>query len=391
MRRHLNGQVFGIVPLVTILFAHLLVAQESFYTAIPVAGGSPEVIAHFEQFGFPSLRTESWRTHLASPPEAAVASPGYQMASHLRPPSALEGLPKQAVKPKAAGAASGLFGSADYLNFHLIRRDLDYAISSLPGAIVITGGEIHELEHDTTPACRAMIGYQWANGWQLGLGYTTFQTTAFGSAEDGSGTLYATRSHPDLNRRAAQADASSGLKMSVFDLEARNSIHLGKRASLTLLGSFRWADFGQEFDVTYSGIDFPASGTVTSLTDNHAFGLRIGADARWDATDRLYLLGGAETSILYSDTSISLTETNGPATILSITDSYKQVLPVLGARVGGGGQYGKLNVELGYEMQTWFDLGDRMSFLDDQHLGVFSHSNHTVLMHGFYLRVGWQR
>ena len=34
--------------------------------------------------------------------------------------------------------------------------------------------------------------------------------------------------------------------------------------------------------------------------------------------------------------------------------------------------------------------GDRMSFLDDQHLGVFSNSNHTVLMHGFYLRVGWK-
>jgi hypothetical protein len=236
-----------------------------------------------------------------------------------------------------------------------------------------------------------MIGYQCANGWQFGVGYTAFQTTAFGSAEDGAGTLYATRSHPDLNRRAGQADANSSFNMNVFDLEVRNSIHLGQRASLTLLGSFRWADFGQEFDVTYSGIDFPASGTVTSLTDNHAFGLRIGADGRWDATDHLYLLGGAETSILYSETSISLNETDGPATIVSITDSYEQVLPVLGARIAGGGQYGKLNVELGYEMQTWFDLGDRMSFLDDQHLGVFSHSNQTVLMHGFYLRVGWKR
>jgi hypothetical protein len=35
--------------------------------------------------------------------------------------------------------------------------------------------------------------------------------------------------------------------------------------------------------------------------------------------------------------------------------------------------------------------GDRIIFLDDQHLGVFPHSNQTVLMDGFYLRVGWDR
>ena len=46
-------------------------------------------------------------------------------------------------------------------------------------------------------------------------------------------------------------------------------------------------------------------------------------------------------------------------------------------------------MEMGYEMQAWFDLGDRMSFLDDQHLGVFSHSNHNLLMDGFYFRLGW--
>ena len=72
-----------------------------------------------------------------------------------------------------------------------------------------------------------------------------------------------------------------------------------------------------------------------------------------------------------------------------MADTYSQVLPVLAASAGAGVQLGDLTLEAGDEMQAWGDLGDRMGFLDDQHLGIFSHTNHNLLMDGFYLRLGW--
>jgi len=305
-------------------------------------------------------------------------------------PTVTAGLPKlpPAAKPPAQ-PQGGLFGSAEYLNWTLRRRDQDYAISSLPGAIVISGGEIHELQHSGSPGFRGTLGYRLSNGWKVGVVYTGYETESAGSAEDGAGTLYATRSHPDLNRRAGLASAQSSFDMTVLDLEVRNTLALGDRATLTLLGSFRWADVEQAFSVTYDEIDFPVGGTVTSLASQDGFGLRIGATVRWDVTDHLYLIGGAETSLLHSNTSISLDETNGSTSIVDVADTYTQVLPVLGISTGAGVQLGDLTVEMGYEMQAWFDLGDRLGFLDDQHLGMFTHTNHNLLLDGFYLRLGW--
>ena len=376
--------------LMVVLMPAVLFSDDLFFPGQPVVAPAREMTTHLGQFGLPSLNTTVPRTPPAvqfreiEPYEAA-----YLMGARGRP-TAAEGLPKAPVADqKKEGTAPGIFGSAEYLNWTLRRRDQDYAISSDPGAIVISGGEIHELTYSGSPGFRGTLGYQLTNGWKVGLMYTGYETEATGSAVDGTGTLYATRSHPDLNRRAGIAAAQSSFDLTILDLEVRNSLQIGERATLTLLGSFRWADIGQAFNVTYDEIDFAAGGTVTALTSQDGFGLRIGALGRWDVTDHLYVVGGAETSLLHSTTAISLAETNGPATIVDVADNYSQVLPVLGASAGAGLQYGELTMEMGYEMQAWFDLGDRMSFLDDQHLGVFSHSNHNLLMDGFYFRLGW--
>ena len=386
----MNSRIFALI-LISASFIVLPAsssADDLAYPRHPVVSSAPEMSTHLGQFGLPGVRP---RATAASSKLAQIeqAEADYLIAAGDRP-TAVAGLPKMptAVKAKAQ-PEHGLFGSAEYLNWTLRRRDQDYAISSDPGAIVISGGEIHELQHQGSPGFRGTLGYRLSNGWKVGVVYTGFETESAGTAEDGLGTLYATRSHPGLNRRAGLASAQSSFDMTILDLEVRNSLSLGDRATLTLLGSFRWADVGQAFSVTYDGIDFPQGGTVTSLASQDGFGLRIGATARWDVTDRLYLIGGADTSLLHSNTSISLNETNGATSTVDVADTYSQVLPVLAASAGAGVQLGDLTVEAGYEMQAWFDLGDRMGFLDDQHLGIFSHTNHNLLMDGFYLRLGW--
>lgn len=383
-------QVYLLMALVTaVLFPTSVLGDDLQYAYHPVVDPAPELSSHLDQYGLPPITAHKGRA-----PASGRSQPGqfsdYQLMASAARPTAAAGLPKPspAAAPKA-DRAGGIFGAAEYLNWTLRRRDQDYAISSDPGAIVISGGEIHELQHSGSPGFRGTLGYELTNGWKVGVVYTGYEAEAAGSAEDGAGTLYATRSHPDLNRRAGVADAESSFDLTVLDLEVRHSLKLGERATLTLIGSVRWADVGQAFSVTYDEIDFTAGGTVTGLTSQDGFGLRIGALGRWDVTEHLYLVGGAETSLLHSTTDISLSETNGATMIVDVADTYQQVLPVLGASAGAGMQYGELGMEMGYEMQAWFDLGDRMSFLDDQHLGVFSHTNHNVLMDGFYLRLGW--
>jgi hypothetical protein len=377
-----------LASLTTIFLTATTSADDLQYPRHPVVSSAPEMSTHLGQFGLPGIRPPAT---VASTRLAQIGEGGaeYLIANADRP-TAAEGLAKLPVDAKAEGRRQrGVFASAEYLNWTLRRRDQDFAISSDPGAIVISGGEIHELQYQGAPGFRSTLGYRLSNGWKVGVVYTGFETESSGTAEDGLGTLYATRSHPDLNRRAGLASAQSSFDMTILDLEVRNSLTLGDRATLTLLGSFRWADVGQAFSVTYDGIDFPQGGTVTSLASQDGFGLRIGATARWDVTDHLYLIGGADTSLLHSNTSISLNETNGATSTVDVADTYSQVLPVLAASAGAGVQLGDLTLEAGYEMQAWFDLGDRMGFLDDQHLGIFSHTNHNLLMDGFYLRLGW--
>ena len=354
------------------------------YPGPAISGPANEMPSHLGQFGIPGQVT---RSH---PADDSLQPPADRNGSPTLVARRFDSIVAEATdKGKEANLASGLFASVDYLNWTLRRRDQDYAITSDPGAIVISGGEVHELEYSGAPGIRTLMGYQGSNGWKIGVGYMMYDTESQGSAEDGPGTLYATRSHPDLNRRAGTADASSSFDMYLLDLEVQNTLSLGNRAELTLLGSFRWAEVGQGFNVVYDGIDFPTGGVIDSRTDTSGFGLRIGANGRCELSDRIYLVAGAETSLLHATTNISLVETAGTTQTLDVADTYSQVLPGLGAHAGAGIQWGQLQVEMGYEMQAWFDLGDRMSFLDDQHLGIFSHSNHNLLMDGFYLRLGW--
>ena len=356
------------------------------YPGPAISGPANEMPSHLGQYGIRGQVIRSLPASEPLQPEVDQLRPRPQTLVARR----LDAIAAEASgKGKAADAESGVFASVDYLHWTLRRRDQDYAITSEPGAIVISGGEVHELEYAGAPGVRTLMGYQGANGWKIGVGYMMYDTESQGSAEDGLGTLYATRSHPDLNRRAGVATATSSLDMNMLDLEVQNTLTLGNRAELTLLGSFRWADVGQGFNVEYQGIDFPVGGVVDSRADTSGFGLRIGANGRCELSDRIYLVAGAETSLLHATTNISLVETAGSTQIVDVSDAYSQVLPGLGAHAGAGVQWGQVQIELGYEMQAWFDLGDRMSFLDDQHLGIFSHSNHNLLMDGFYLRLGW--
>lgn len=102
----------------------------------------------------------------------------------------------------------------------------------------------------------------------------------------------------------------------------------------------------------------------------------------------LCLIGVGDNSLVHTDTSISTNETNGATSTVDGADAYSQAHQVFAAPAGAGVKLGHLTLETVYETQARFHLDDPTGFLDDQRSGIFSHTNHNLLVDGFYLRLG---
>ena len=48
---------------------------------------------------------------------------------------------------------------------------------------------------------------------------------------------------------------------------------------------------------------------------------------------------------------------------------------------------GGFDLKLGYEINYWGGLADRLVFLDDTHEAMFSHETEDILMDGFFVRL----
>ncbi len=287
--------------------------------------------------------------------------------------------------------AKAWFADLDVKYWQMRRRDLDYAASSSNTALAIGEGTIHELVFDADSGFQASMGYATEDGWKIGFRYTNFRTDENDSLIRAPGeTLFSTRSHPKFNEEAITADVDSLFDMNVFDFEVRGPIVLSERASLNVFGGIRWADVDQEFSTIYDGFDF-VNGEIKNLHSMDAVGLRLGGEGTWTLLKGLYLFGGAETSLMYGSHETSLRETdeiNGVRDVLvNVSDKYQQAITSLSTTVGLGLNAKDYEFRIGYEFNVWYNLADRLVFLDDTHEAIFSHSNHDVVLDGFFARM----
>jgi peptidoglycan/xylan/chitin deacetylase (PgdA/CDA1 family) len=73
--------------------------------------------------------------------------------------------------------------------------------------------------------------------------------------------------------------------------------------------------------------------------------------------------------------------------IVDIEDDYDQINIVIGSNLGVGWKHDGFDFRIGYELNLWTNLADRLVFLDDTHEAVFSHTTHDVMFDGFYMRL----
>jgi len=301
------------------------------------------------------------------------------------------GVVKQDYVEIAGAVCPGWLVSVDYLNWNLYQRGTDFAVTTDDSALAIGSGSVQHLEMDRDSGFRANLGYRLASGWELAAGYTYFHTAATASAvEPAGGNMWATRSHPNENEEAATADAAGSFNYNVFDVEARSPWQQSCPVALQWFGGLRWADIGQDFQVTYDGVDFDNSvyRTSTSMT---GFGLRLGAESQWRWNSNWSLFGSAAGSLVYGRFHTQFLETNvsGADTIVDVRDDYRQAVPVVDAAVGVAWNRGPVQIRGGYEMANWFNLADRAMFPDNVHEGAYAPSSQDVLLEGLFLRLAY--
>ena len=282
------------------------------------------------------------------------------------------------------------FMTTEYSHLKMRRNDTDYALSNEGTTRAIGSGNIHELRFDRDDNFRAEIGIKLDDGWKLGVKYSNYRTFASDSvvAPEG-GNIFATRTHPEVNEVAENASSSFLFNSNIFDLELRGNLELSQHASMELFGGFRWAQIDQEMHSDYNGFDF-AQGVVEQTNNSNLFGLRIGTLGRYEVAANFYAFGGAEVSLLFGDHEVNLNESDAvgvPAMIVDIEDNYDQINIVIGANLGVGWKHDGFDFRLGYELNLWTNLADRLVFLDDTHEAVFSHTTHDVMFDGFYMRL----
>ena len=282
------------------------------------------------------------------------------------------------------------FMTTDYSHLKMRRNDTDYALSNDGTTRAIGSGNIHELRFNRDDNFRAQVGIILDDGWKLGFKYSNYRTFSSDSvvAPEG-GNIFATRTHPEVNEVAEIASSSFLFNSNIFDLELRGNLELSQHASMELYGGFRWAQIDQKMHSDYDGFDF-AEGVVEQTNNSNLFGLRIGTLGRYEVAANFYAFGGAEVSLLYGDHKVNLNEFDAvgvPAMIVDIEDDYDQINIVIGSNLGVGWKHDGFDFRIGYELNLWTNLADRLVFLDDTHEAVFSHTTHDVMFDGFYMRL----
>lgn len=285
---------------------------------------------------------------------------------------------------------SGWNANAEYLNWRLRRRGLDFAITTDATALAAGAGDVQNLEFNRDSGMRAGLSYTTKTGWELGFGYTHFNTQATATAlEPVGGNMWVTRSHPDQNEEALTAVAFGDLDYDIFDLEIRRWFPINRFAAVQLLGGLRWAKIDQGLRYEYDGADF-SNGVFTNPLEMQGFGVRLGAVGHWQLARGFSLFARGAGTLAYGRYQMQLLETNvgGADTIVDVTDQYQQAAPAIELALGASWRNERFEISGGYELTNWFNLADRSMFVDSVHEGAYSPSSMDLLLEGFFLRGG---
>jgi hypothetical protein len=286
----------------------------------------------------------------------------------------------------------GWYASAEYLLLRLRRRGLDYAIPTRDTADYIGDGTVREVEFTHDSGYRAGLGYITSSGWDIGFRYTAFDTLETASANaPAGGNLWATLSHPAHRAEAGTAFATAGLDYEVFDLELGRWMQLNRFTAVRMLGGLRWLETDQQLVVQYDGAGF-REGLVQRTRGDSGLGVRLGGEVHWAVFRGLstFLRGSAAVVYSQAETVARETDEQGQRLLVDIADDHTQSVSNLEAAMGLAYARGPWTIRGGYELSTWFNLSNQITF-DDQHRGAYASISDDLLLEGLFLSLTYRR
>ena len=154
------------------------------------------------------------------------------------------------------------------------------------------------------------------------------------------------------------AAAKHNLTLNVYDFESIRHFQTDDCFALKLGFGTRYVDMDQTLQAFYFGGD--ANGTNVRSHVWNGFGLTVGGQGDWIIWHRYRLFGRARGSLIIGDFDNSLLETNngGRTVNANVTESYRQVVPVIEMASGVAWEYRNLRVSVGYELANWFNVID---------------------------------
>jgi hypothetical protein len=321
--------------------------------------------------------------------------------------AAMSACPCDSSCPTACHASDWVV-EADWLYWKAHRNGLDFAILDAAADPILGPADVVRIRPDHDSGFRIGLFRRSSSGLDAGVRYTHFDSRSDGSIVDPAGNSTATRIHPDIAADVGDQSLVAGvseydLEYRLLDLEAGYTLDINCNSSVRPFAGLRFAHIDQGLDSLYGdAVDFSGIEVVRVLesVDMDSWGLFAGAEAQWGLGGRgLHVFGRGAAGLHHARFDSQFIEFEVPPLEAGddpfnarVTDGDRRIVPSLEAQVGLGydvyeGCRGSLGVQVGYDLQTWFNMADFIKFNDDILEGNIDRHATSLGLDGWFIRV----
>jgi len=288
------------------------------------------------------------------------------------------------------GCCPGWFASTDYLNWHVERDDLGYAIRDPGGIGVPLAGEpVLSLNLGPESGYRVAVGRRTTQGWELSTTYTHLHTDDRRSFAPGGAEVLAVQSSPPTGlTNADSVVATSDFQYDVLDFAVSHWFDVTDSASIMVLGGARFAWIDHLLEADYNGGAF-VNGAIDVPTDIDAYGGRLGSALHWHMSSSLTLFGSTSLSVLASDVNARRQELNAGFVVLDAHQTTRPVLTAADVAIGVNYNRGNWSFGTGYELVSWFDAVRPLEFSDIFNGGTLARNATDLGLHGMFVNAAY--
>jgi hypothetical protein len=281
--------------------------------------------------------------------------------------------------------AGGFLAEVDYLLLRPLHRATDFAVVGVNpnwGPI----GVIHNVDGGFDSGFRVGAGYGWGAGGDVMFRYTNFHASASETVNGAGGNLvFPTLTDPAVVNQVASARGQSSVNVNLFDLEAGARWQPSDAVWLRFFAGPRLANLDQTLLAVYSGGEVRNDVARRSTTFTGA-GLRAGAEANYFLSGGLGVYARGSGSLLVGRFRSDLSETANRLPIVSLSETFTRVVPVIEVGIGLSYQVGAWRFTAGYEIINWFGMVDGLDVVSDVHPGKIGHRTGDLGFDGFMFR-----